>query len=162
MDAERVYVDLVFRASKKYANWDPEVAVEVGDYGRITEGPKSRLTFWRREQGTFLKEGNIYTDGQASTWKIPAPKENGTESNGGQTWVTSKNVRETDVDLAGYAKNSSEKFTLTYRRHQENPCACAFQGQRIFQSQIRSRCDPGYGERHSHDHRSPWRYPPSP
>lgn len=100
VDPERLYVDLVFRASKKYANWDPEVSIEVGDYGRITAGHKSWIRFWRREQGTFLKEGNIYTDGQAEKWKIPPPKEHGTESNEGQTWVTSKNAHETDVDVA--------------------------------------------------------------
>jgi hypothetical protein len=147
VDVERLYVDLVYRASKKYANWDPEVTVEVGDYGRITAGHKSWLKFWRHEQGTFLKEGNIYTDGQAEKWKIPAPKEHGTESNEGQTWVTSKNARETDVDLAagGYVKNSLEEFRLTYHPHQANPRAGAMQGQSLFQNHIRPRCDPGYG-----------------
>lgn len=96
IDPERLYVDLIFCASKKYANWDPEVPVEVGDYGFITAGPKY---CWRRKQGTFLKEGNIYTDGQAEKWKIPDPKEHGTDSsNEGQTWISSDNARDLEGD----------------------------------------------------------------
>jgi hypothetical protein len=63
--AERQFVDLIFRASKKYASWDPEVIVEVGDYGRITQG-KTGLAFWRKKRGIFLKEENIYKNGLAA------------------------------------------------------------------------------------------------
>ncbi|KAL5632714.1 hypothetical protein ACGC1H_005611 [Rhizoctonia solani] len=47
----RKYVDLIFRASGKYGNWDPPHVVEVGDWGKI-----------ERSTGNFIKEGNIFTD----------------------------------------------------------------------------------------------------
>ncbi|KAH7921892.1 hypothetical protein BV22DRAFT_1018462 [Leucogyrophana mollusca] len=95
-DSERQYVDLLFRASKKYASWDPELAVEVGDWGRITAG-RPGWAFWRRQRGTFLKEGNIYTDKIAEKYGIPAPKEYGVEATEGVTWVASQNAQELDI-----------------------------------------------------------------
>ncbi|KAF8144954.1 hypothetical protein K438DRAFT_2100406 [Mycena galopus ATCC 62051] len=38
----------------------PRITVKVGDYGKITRGPRG-LAFWRKN-GTFVREGNIYTD----------------------------------------------------------------------------------------------------
>ncbi|KAJ7910552.1 hypothetical protein B0H13DRAFT_2232894 [Mycena leptocephala] len=64
-NSERTYVDLIFRATKKYASWDPE--------GRITKGPRG-LFFWRKN-GTFVREGNIYSDGKADKYGIAAPVE---------------------------------------------------------------------------------------
>ncbi|KAF8157146.1 hypothetical protein B0H34DRAFT_489190 [Crassisporium funariophilum] len=98
LDSERVFVDLLFRASKKYASWDPEVAVHVGDYGRITQG-RAGWAFWRKRQGIFVKEGNIYTDGHAEKCEIPAPVEHGADSDSeGQTWITSKNATQVELD----------------------------------------------------------------
>ncbi|KAF7340996.1 hypothetical protein MSAN_02085000 [Mycena sanguinolenta] len=116
-DSERTYVDLIFRASKKYASWDPEVRyslffdsatnffdkipVKVGDYGRITQGRRQLLFFWRRQQkGVFLKEGNIFEDGKAGEHKIPRPVEHGHEASEGETWVVSENAEQVDVSAA--------------------------------------------------------------
>ena len=95
-DAERQFVDLIFRASKKYASWDPEVTVSVGDYGRITRG-KTGIAFWRKKQGIFLKDGNIYEDGLAEKYEIPTPEEHGVGSTEGISWITSKNAKEVDI-----------------------------------------------------------------
>ncbi|KAF7334476.1 hypothetical protein MVEN_02277100 [Mycena venus] len=98
-NSERTYVDLIFRATKKYASWDPEIAVRVGDWGRITQGRRG-LAFWRKN-GTFVREGNIYFDGKAEKYDIPAPVEYGRNSEG-QTWVTSENAEQIDLSaLAG-------------------------------------------------------------
>ena len=96
LDAERQFVDLIFRASKKYASWDPEVIVAVGDYGRITRG-KTGLAFWRRRQGIFLNEGNIYEDGLADTYDIPAPQEFGVDATEGISWMTSRDAKEVEI-----------------------------------------------------------------
>lgn len=98
LDSERLYVDLLFRVSKKYASWDPEITVEVGDWGRITTG-YTGLAFWRRGRGTFLKEGNIYTDGKAEAHGIPRPKEFGADATEGVNWIVSQNVEECDVSV---------------------------------------------------------------
>jgi hypothetical protein len=95
-NAERQFVDLIFRANKKYASWDPEVPVAVGDYGRITRG-KTGLAFWRKKRGIFLKDGNIYEDGLAEKYDIPTPQEPGVDSTDGISWITSKNAREVDI-----------------------------------------------------------------
>lgn len=106
MGSERLFVDLVFRSSNKYPNWDPEVPIEVGDYGRITQGKQpSWWNFWakRTQAGVFLKEGNIFKEGIADRLSIPAPVEHGAvessavASSHGQTWITSKNAKEVDV-----------------------------------------------------------------
>ena len=44
-DAERQFLDLIFCASKKYPSWDPEVAVAVGDYRRITHKGVTVINF---------------------------------------------------------------------------------------------------------------------
>jgi len=97
LDSERLYVDLLFTVSKKYASWDPEVAVEVGDWGRITTG-NTGLAFWRRRRGTFLKEGNIYADGKADELGIPPPTQFGAGATEGMHWIVSQNVQECDVN----------------------------------------------------------------
>src|ERR1700761_4336024 len=74
LDSERKYIDLLFRVSNQYAAWDPELPVEVGDWGTITTG-RTGLAFWLRHRGTFLKEGNIYTDTTAKKYGIPDPRE---------------------------------------------------------------------------------------
>jgi hypothetical protein len=103
LDGERLYVDLLFPVSKKYANWDPEVTVEVGDWGRITNG-STRLAFWHKGRGTFLKEGNIYTDGKAVEHGIPPPTQFGAGATHGVSWIVSRNIAECDVDaiVGGY------------------------------------------------------------
>ncbi|KAJ7910561.1 hypothetical protein B0H13DRAFT_2329257 [Mycena leptocephala] len=70
MNNERTYVDLIFRATQKYASWDPEIAVK---------------------NGTFVREGNIYLDGKADKYRIAAPVECGRESEG-EVWVISHNA----------------------------------------------------------------------
>ncbi|KAJ7713282.1 hypothetical protein B0H16DRAFT_1810630 [Mycena metata] len=115
-NSERAYTTLLHRATQKYPSWDPEVlslacwswfpaherddfkiAIKAGDWGRISQGKRPRLAFWRkRVRGTFVREGNIYTDGQAQRYGIPAPVEFGVDSEG-QTWITSENAREVDL-----------------------------------------------------------------
>ncbi|CAE6470960.1 unnamed protein product [Rhizoctonia solani] len=51
--SSRKYVDLIFKASGKYGNWDPPHTVEVGDWGEIN-----------RSTGNFVREGNIFRDDQ--------------------------------------------------------------------------------------------------
>jgi hypothetical protein len=97
-DAERQFVDLIFYASAKYGSWDPEVTVAVGDYGRITRG-KTGLACWRKRQGIFVKDGNIYEDGLAEKYNIPTPEEPGVDSTRteGISWITSNNAKEVDI-----------------------------------------------------------------
>ena len=103
IDSERKFVDLLYRVSKKYAAWDPELPVHVGDYGVISTG-RTGLLFFRKGRGTFIKEGNIYDDGLAEEFGIPKPKEygdeGGDETGEGVSWIVSENAREFDVDLS--------------------------------------------------------------
>ncbi|KAI0318755.1 hypothetical protein OF83DRAFT_1042936, partial [Amylostereum chailletii] len=105
-DSERIYVDLIFRSSQKYASWDPEIEVKVGDWGHIMEGRRSKngLMFWRRKRrrGIFMKEGNIYDDpdDKAKEYEIPQPRIHGGEASlesTGVTWCTSQNAREIEA-----------------------------------------------------------------
>jgi hypothetical protein len=98
-DSERKYVDLLFRVSKKYASWDPEIPVRVGDWGRITTG-RTGFAFWRRGGGTFLKEGNIYDDGKAEHHNIPHPEEHGRDADLAVSWIASANAQACDISLA--------------------------------------------------------------
>ncbi|KAJ6544670.1 hypothetical protein DFH09DRAFT_885524, partial [Mycena vulgaris] len=95
---ERAFRDLLFRASTKYANWDPEIQVKVGDWGRITRG-KRRLPFGRKH-GVFVKQGNIYVDGKAEKYGIPTPIEYGDNSGDGGTWIVSQNAVQVDSAAA--------------------------------------------------------------
>jgi hypothetical protein len=94
--SERVYIDLILHSSSKYAAWDPEIEVKVGDYGRITRGRRG-LAFWRKPQGIFLSQGNIYEDGSASRHKIPEPKLLGGSATDGVTWISSDNAEQTEM-----------------------------------------------------------------
>ena len=103
MSSERQYVDLILDASSKYASWDPEVPVEVGDWGRITTG--KRWFNLSRRRGVFLKEGNIYKDGLAKEYGIPPPVESGCEPDAshGVTWIVSRNGEVRALDAAAEA-----------------------------------------------------------
>ncbi|KAJ7901191.1 hypothetical protein B0H14DRAFT_3739053 [Mycena olivaceomarginata] len=96
-NSERAYVDLIFRATKKYPAWDPEIAVKAGDYGKITRG-RWGLAFWRKN-GTFVREGNIYSDGRAVKYGIAAPVEYGRDSEG-QAWITSLNATQVETTFS--------------------------------------------------------------
>ncbi|KAJ7776286.1 hypothetical protein B0H16DRAFT_1859177 [Mycena metata] len=53
-NSERAYTTLLHRATQKYPSWDPEIAIKAGDWGRISQGKRPRLAFWRkRVRGTF-------------------------------------------------------------------------------------------------------------
>ncbi|KAJ7138051.1 hypothetical protein C8R44DRAFT_607315 [Mycena epipterygia] len=98
LNSERTYVDLLFRASRKYASWDPEVLVKVGDWGRITRG-KRGIAFWRKN-GTFVKERNSFLDGKAE-YNIPDPIEyDGGGTSDGETWIVSQNAAQVDVSTS--------------------------------------------------------------
>ncbi|KAJ7901193.1 hypothetical protein B0H14DRAFT_3739054 [Mycena olivaceomarginata] len=97
LNSERAYVDLIFRATKKYPAWDPEIVVKAGDYGKITRG-RWGLAFWRKN-GTFVREGNIYLDGKAEKYGIGAPVEYGRGSEG-QAWITSLNATQVDTSFS--------------------------------------------------------------
>jgi hypothetical protein len=71
--------------------------VRVGDWGRITKGPRG--LFFGRKNGTFVHEGNIYSDGKADKYGITPPVECGRESEG-EIWVTSENAQHVDTSLS--------------------------------------------------------------
>jgi hypothetical protein len=71
--------------------------VKVGDWGRITKGPPG-LFFWRKN-GTFVREGNIYSDGKADKYGIAPPVECGRDSEG-EAWVNSQNAQEVDLSAS--------------------------------------------------------------
>ncbi|KZP12442.1 hypothetical protein FIBSPDRAFT_667810, partial [Athelia psychrophila] len=48
----RKFIDLMFKETGKYANWELAKSIWVGDYGTVD-----------RNTGTFVKYGNIYDDG---------------------------------------------------------------------------------------------------
>jgi hypothetical protein len=72
----------------------PQIIVRVGDWGRITKGPQGFR--FRRNNGTFVREGNIYSDGLAGEYGIPTPVEFG----GGSEWITSQNAQRVDVSAS--------------------------------------------------------------
>ncbi|KAJ6530915.1 hypothetical protein DFH09DRAFT_882100, partial [Mycena vulgaris] len=97
---ERVFLDLVFGASTKYASWDPEIPVKVGDWGRITRGKRRLLPFGRKHGGVFVKQGNIYVDGKAKKHGIKDPVEYGGDSGDSGTWIVSQNAVQVDSAAA--------------------------------------------------------------
>jgi hypothetical protein len=101
--SERHYMELMFRSSNKYAAWDPEIEIKVGDFGHITQG-RRRFGCWRKPQGVFMCEGNIYDNGLAKKRAIPEPKEFGGSATKGVTWIVSDNAEETDgtLDVSAY------------------------------------------------------------
>ncbi|CAE7055985.1 unnamed protein product [Rhizoctonia solani] len=60
--SSKKYVDLIFKASGKYGNWDPPHTVEVGDWGEID-----------RKTGNFVREGNIFRDPECSEFLANTP-----------------------------------------------------------------------------------------
>ena len=46
----RLYIDLLFRKTKMYANYRPATLLDLGDYGDITT------------EGEFIRFGNIFAD----------------------------------------------------------------------------------------------------
>jgi len=61
----RKYVDLLFRTTNAFANWQPTIPLAVGDYGRVNKAT-----------GLFIRDGNIYEDDLATTYglTIESPK----------------------------------------------------------------------------------------
>ncbi|KAF8843208.1 hypothetical protein BDN67DRAFT_210660 [Paxillus ammoniavirescens] len=104
MGGEQKYVDLLFRACRKFPSWDPEVIVEVGDWGRLTTG-RPRWAFWRPKRCIFVKEGNIYQDKIAEKYGIPQPTVMGEEGSDGLTWFKSHSTR--DMDAATSAERQT-------------------------------------------------------
>jgi len=51
VSSSRKFVDLIFKATAKWANLNPPTDIKVGDYGKLDE-----------TTGEFLREGNIYND----------------------------------------------------------------------------------------------------
>jgi len=49
-NVSRKFIDLIFQATAKWANWNPPSNIKVGDYGKL------EMT------GEFYREGNIYKD----------------------------------------------------------------------------------------------------
>lgn len=49
--SSRKFIDLIFKASSKWANWNPPHEIKVGDYGKLDS-----------KTGEFNREGNIYED----------------------------------------------------------------------------------------------------
>lgn len=91
-DPEELYIDLLLKATNKYARWDPEDPVEVGDWGTMTS------------KGTFHKEGNIYEDGKAERYGIPKAREHGVNATESIGYYSSHGVKSCDFDreVGGY------------------------------------------------------------
>ncbi|KAG8884813.1 hypothetical protein FRB99_004500, partial [Tulasnella sp. 403] len=52
-DTSRKFVDLIFKASNRFPNWEPPKPIRVGDWGSID-----------RSSGEFKRDGNIFDDKQ--------------------------------------------------------------------------------------------------
>ncbi|TCD66518.1 hypothetical protein EIP91_001294 [Steccherinum ochraceum] len=64
--SSRKFIDLIYNATTKWANWDPSESYQAGDFGDID-----------KETGRFQKQGNIYVDNRTSHIAIQYPKEQG-------------------------------------------------------------------------------------
>jgi hypothetical protein len=95
-NGERKFIELLYPITKKYASWDPEVLVQVGDYGRITTGP-SQIWPWSKKSGTYIKEGNIYEDGRAEKYGILPPTEQMSGGAEGRTCIASTGTKSVDA-----------------------------------------------------------------
>lgn len=157
-NAERQFVRLISDVSNKYASWDPEIPIDVGDFGRITNG-RTGLFFWRR-RGTFLKEGNIYANGQVEKFGITLPQEYGAQAEeGGVAWVASENATKIDFDasIASYvslphlcflpflapSRNSRQYLQPTL---QHDSISSQMWSQSRLSFQLLSRCHPRHAE----------------
>lgn len=67
----RKYVDLLFRTTNAFANWQPTIPLTVGDYGRVN-----------KTTGLFIRDGNIYEDDLAAVYglTIETPKAHAKET----------------------------------------------------------------------------------
>ncbi|KAL1686715.1 hypothetical protein GGG16DRAFT_63703 [Schizophyllum commune] len=62
VNTPRLYVDLIFRQSGCFANWDPTTVLRVGDYGTV-----------RENDGELDVQGNIYDDGFGEKYGLQLP-----------------------------------------------------------------------------------------
>lgn len=46
----RLYVDMIFRKTKMYANYTPSSSLELGDYGDVSK------------EGEFIRSGNVFLE----------------------------------------------------------------------------------------------------
>ncbi|KAI4524675.1 hypothetical protein K525DRAFT_235450 [Schizophyllum commune Loenen D] len=85
VNTPRLYVDLIFRQSGCFANWDPTTVLRVGDYGTV-----------RVNDGELDVLGNIYDDGFAEKYglQLPPPV---TNTPSGEYVICSDGVRQTAV-----------------------------------------------------------------
>lgn len=85
VNTPRLYVDLIFRQSGCFANWDPTTVLRVGDYGTV-----------RVNDGELDVLGNIYDDGFAEKYglQLPPPV---TNTPSGEYVICSDGVRQTSL-----------------------------------------------------------------
>ncbi|KAI5894535.1 uncharacterized protein SCHCODRAFT_02698625 [Schizophyllum commune H4-8] len=92
VNTPRLYVDLIFRQSGCFANWDPTTVLRVGDYGTV-----------RENDGELDVQGNIYDDGFAEKYGLQLPKPVANTPSG-EYVICSDGVRQTslssDIQLA--------------------------------------------------------------
>jgi hypothetical protein len=50
-NASRLFIDLVYSGTSRWANWEPPLKIEVGDYGIVD-----------KETGQFIRHGSVYDD----------------------------------------------------------------------------------------------------
>ncbi|KAJ3724157.1 hypothetical protein DFJ43DRAFT_1158007 [Lentinula guzmanii] len=84
--SSRKFIDLIFAASSKWANWDPPKQIHVGDYGTID-----------KKTGEFEKEGNIYED--VTTAEIATAHPPQTAAKDKTFEISSNHVRRTEFSL---------------------------------------------------------------
>lgn len=84
--SSRKFIDLIFAASSKWANWDPPKQIRVGDFGTID-----------KKTGEFEKEGNIYDD--VSTASLTANYPPLMASKDAVFEISSENVRRIEFGL---------------------------------------------------------------
>jgi hypothetical protein len=65
----RLYVDLLFRKEKMYANYTPETYLALGDYGDVTK------------DGEFIRSGNLFREYPHIEGEAEPRKENATVGN---------------------------------------------------------------------------------
>ena len=85
VNTPRLYVDLIFRQSGCFANWDPTTVLRVGDYGTV-----------RENDGELDVQGNIYDDGFGEKYglQLPLPV---TNTPSGEYVICSDGVRQTSL-----------------------------------------------------------------
>ncbi|KAL5501047.1 hypothetical protein ACEPAH_9434 [Sanghuangporus vaninii] len=68
--ASRKFSDIILNAVSKWANWDPSITIEAGDYGHID-----------KRTGQFEREGNIYRDPEVAHIALNFPPLKGPQVN---------------------------------------------------------------------------------